>query len=49
MRKLTHEELTVLADIYKLPVQQRELDSFQKQAIIPMGEKLSIIHQVLFS
>ena len=48
-RTLTNDELKAIALLYALPPQEREIEQAQKRAIVPLGNPIPLIHQVLFS
>lgn len=48
-RTLTEAELKAIAALYAIPPQEREIGQAQKRAIVPLGNPLPVIHQVLFS
>ncbi len=48
MRQLTQEELQAIAALYALPQHEREIKQSRLMAIVPLGDKLPLIHQVLY-
>jgi hypothetical protein len=49
MRQLKAEELEAIASLYAADQQTREIQQLQRRALVPLGQPLPIMHQVLFS
>ncbi|MBD2019310.1 hypothetical protein H6F43_03820 [Leptolyngbya sp. FACHB-36] len=47
MRSLTTQELQFIADLYLLSLPDRERQQFQQVVILPLGQALPVINQVL--
>lgn len=48
MRKPTEEELRAIANLLTIPIEEREPFAASQRAVVSIGQKLPVIHQVLF-